>query len=127
MRIHINQVHEDQSELFVEFYSPNGNGIGLWNGTAPKIGDTLDVELDINEAFSWQKNIKYSSDKKSLITTINNTTHITAKLIQGINDNCAALKLGDSIILIEVEEPLPRTSGFVQVTTTKLNLYPTNT
>ncbi len=127
MRIHINKVREDQSELFVEFYSPNGNGIGLWNGTAPKIGDTLDVELDINEAFSWQKNIKYSPDKKSLITTINNTIQITAELIPGIKDNCLALKLGDSIILIEVEEPLPRKSGFVQITTTKLNLYPTNT
>lgn len=127
MRTHINQVHEDQSKLFVEFYSPNGNGIGLWNGTAPKIGDTLDVELDIDEVFSWQKNIKHSSDKKLLITTINNTTQITAKLILGINDNCAALKLGDSIILIEVEEPVPRKSGLVQITTTKLNLYPTNT
>lgn len=80
MRIHINQVREDQSELFVEFYSPNGNGIGLWNGTAPKIGDTLDVELDINEVFSWQKNIKYSSNRKPLITAINNTTQITAKI-----------------------------------------------
>lgn len=127
MKILITEIFESQSELLVRFHSEIGNGIALWNGVTPKTGDTLDVELDINEVFSWQKNIESSSTEASLITAINSTVQITAKLIQGANENCVALKLGDSIILIEIEESLPQKSCFVQITTTKLHLYPTNT
>lgn len=127
MKILITEIFESQSELLVRFHSEIGNGIDLWNGVTPKTGDTLDVELDINEVFSWQKNIESSSTEASLITAINSTVQITAKLIQGANENCVALKLGDSIILIEIEESLPQKSCFVQITTTKLHLYPTNT
>ncbi|WP_411379944.1 hypothetical protein [Pseudomonas sp. MPB26] len=124
MKIKINQLHENQDELLVTFCSPIGNGIALWSGIKPTIGETLYVELDIDETFSWQKNIFLSPANKSLITVINGTVKITAKLIQGTEYKCAALKLDDSIILIELEDPSPQGSEFVQISTRKLYLHP---
>lgn len=65
MKVKISKTHHNQSQLLVEFDSPNGNGIALWNGPTPKTGHTLDVELDINETLSWQKNITPSLSRKS--------------------------------------------------------------
>ncbi|USW03393.1 hypothetical protein KUA23_12140 [Pseudomonas pergaminensis] len=127
MKIKINQTHEDHNKVIVKFYSTNGNGIAFWNGTAPNIGDTPDVEMDIDEVLCWHKNIIPSPPKTPLITFSKNTTQIIARLIHDLDNDHAVLKLGQAIILIDIEEQHPQQSDFVQVTTTKLHLYPTNT
>jgi hypothetical protein len=125
MKIEITHSSLHHQATHVKFHSPFGNGIGVWRGIAPKLGELLDVELDIDEVFSWRKNIMPSSRKSPLITVINGTTHITAELIPGTSDECAALKLGDSIVLIELDGPLTQTSGFVELNATQIYLYTT--
>ncbi|KMT54866.1 hypothetical protein [Pseudomonas fildesensis] len=126
MKIRITEAFSDQGTSHVKFHSHNGSGRALWNGTAPKIGEIVDVEIDLDEAFSWGKNITPSSSKTPQITVLNGTTQITAELMQGADEKCAALQLGDSIILIELDGPIAQKSGFVEVKATRIQLYPTN-
>ena len=112
--------------LSVSFHSSAGSGTGLWIGITPKIGDELDVELDLEEIFSFGKNLMPSSRKTPSITVVNEVTHITAELIQDEDGECAALKFGNSIMLIELDEPLTQKVGFVDVTVSRIRLYPTN-
>jgi len=55
MKIQVTDVHSDQGFLQVEFNSPLGNGTALWSGSMPKIAETLDVELELDDIFSWKK------------------------------------------------------------------------
>ncbi|NVZ54137.1 hypothetical protein HX792_27675 [Pseudomonas sp. B6002] len=113
--------------LSVSFHSPAGSGTGTWMGITPKIGDELDVEFDLEEVFSLGKNLMPSSRKTPSITVENKVTYITAELIQDEDGEYTALKFGDSIILIELDEPLTQKVGFVEVTASRIRLYPTNT
>jgi hypothetical protein len=126
MKILITDVFSGQDVLHVRFHSPVGGGIALWNGSAPKTGETVDVEYDLDEVFSWGKNIMPSSEKTSKINVIADTIYIIAELTPSADRTCAALNLCDSIILIELEGPIPLKSGFVEVRAARIHLYPTN-
>lgn len=123
MKIQITHIHEHQNALHVTFHSLLGDGIAQWDGLAPNIGEDLDVELDMDEVFSWQTNIMLSSDRTPSISTLDSVTRIIAELIESTDDEFKALRLGNSIILIELDKPLPNKSGFVEVSTTKIRLY----
>jgi hypothetical protein len=109
----------------VEFSSLFGNGIAFWHGTKPNIGDVLDVELELDEVFSWKENIDLSSDTTPKITVNDGIQIITGELIND-TDGCAVLKIGDSVILVELDQPVPHELGFVDVRATAIHLYPTN-
>lgn len=127
MKIQIIDLIPDHNELNVSFHSANGDGIALWKGATPEVGEVLDVEFDLDDIFSWGKNITPSSASTSKIENKNGVTFITAQLIQRAGDECAALKLGSSIILIELEVPIVYGSNFVEVRINRIYLYPTNT
>lgn len=100
--------------------------MALWSDPAPEIGEDLDVEFELDEVFSWQKNIMPSIEKTPQITFTNDTHSIIGKLIQDGDDSCAALKLGDSIILIELDEPIRQELDLVELRVNTIHLYPTN-
>lgn len=127
MKIQITATTSAEDELLVGFQSSAGGGTALWVGPVPKIGDELDVEFDLEEVFSLGKNLMPSSRKTPSITVENKVTYITAELIQDEDGEYTALKFGDSIILIELDEPLTQKVGFVDVTVSRIRLYPTNT
>lgn len=112
--------------MHVSFQSPVGSGTALWSDSVPKAGEIVDMEFDLDEVFSWGKNMTHSSEKTPKISAIANVTYITAELSQGADEKCAVLKLSDSIILIELDGPIPLESGFVELRAAKIHLYPTN-
>lgn len=126
MLVKINKLLCIEDILFVDFLSPAGSGNAVWVGVSPTAGDELDVEFDLDQVFSWGRNITPSSRTRPLITVINGVIHITAEIIQKVDEDWVVLKLEDSIILLGLEEPIIQKSGFVEVTTNKIHLYPTN-
>lgn len=127
MKIRITAATSAEDKLLVDFQSSAGSCTALWVGPIPKIGDKLDVEFDLEEVFSLGKNLMPSSRKTSSITVVNEVTKITAELIQDEDGKYTALNFGDSIILIELDEPLTQKACFVEVSATRIRLYPTNT
>ena len=126
MKIHITEAFSVKGTLYVKFQSPSGNATALWSGTAPENNEILDVEFDLDDVFSWGKNIKLSNKKTPHITTINGVTQITAEMIKNQDEECAVLKINDSIILIDLEKPIAEKTGCVQVSTARIRLYPTS-
>ncbi|PRC09419.1 hypothetical protein [Pseudomonas poae] len=126
MKIRVSEVLSVANTIRVHFHSSAGSGTALWMGTPPGIGEEHDVEFDLNEVFSWGKNLIPSYHKAPHITVINGVTQITAQIVQNADEEWAALQLGDSIILIELDGTLPQESRFVEVKATNIHLYPTN-
>jgi len=113
MKIRVTEVLFVENTIRVNFCSSVGAGTATWVGTAPTIGDEQDVEFDLDEVFSWGENIVPSTLKAPCITVINGVTQITAELVEDSSEESAALKLGDSIILMELDEATTRKTGFV--------------
>ncbi|WP_369303266.1 hypothetical protein [Pseudomonas sp. N2-5-1-1] len=126
MKIRIIDTFSELGVLHVSFQSPVGSGTALWSDSVPKAGEIVDMEFDLDEVFSWGKNMTHSSEKTPKISAIANVTYITAELSQGADEKCAVLKISDSIILIELDGPIPQESGFVEVRAARIHLYPTN-
>ena len=126
MKIRVTEVLTIEGALFVDFLSSAGSGTALWIGLKPTANQELDVELDLDEIFSFGKNLISSSRASPHITLKNGATYITAEIIQNADEEWVALKLGDSIILIDLEEPIAQRSGFVELRTNSIRLYPTN-
>ncbi|MFT0476958.1 hypothetical protein ACMSI6_24050 [Pseudomonas antarctica] len=126
MKIRIIDIFSELGVLHVSFHSPVGSGTALWSDSVPKAGMNIDMEFDFDEFFSWGNNMTHSSEKTPKITAIANVTYITAELSRGADEECAALNLSDSIILIELDGPPPLASGFVEVRTSRIHLYPTS-
>ncbi|WP_339420451.1 MULTISPECIES: hypothetical protein [unclassified Pseudomonas] len=126
MKIRIIEVLSTKDTLLVRFQSSVGSGTALWAGIPPDIGEEHDVEFDLDEIFSWGRNITPSSDTTPQVTDINGITQITAELIQVADEECAALQFGDSIVLVELDRPITQKSGYVDVRATRITLYPTN-
>ncbi|MBP2875113.1 MULTISPECIES: hypothetical protein [Pseudomonas] len=126
MKIRITEILSTTDTLLVRFQSSIGSGAALWAGITPKIGDEHDVEFDLDEIFSWGRSITPSSDTTPQIIEIKGITQITAELTQVADEECAALQLGDSIVLVELDRPITQKSGYVDVRATRIVLYPTN-
>ena len=126
MKIKVTDVFSEKGTLRVKFNSPFGNATALWGGITLKIGETLDVELELDEIFSWGQNIMPSSGITPEITSENGAHKIIGELIQDADQRCAILKIGDSIALIELDKPITRKSRFVEVRATDIRLHPTN-
>lgn len=126
MKIRVIESVTDEGTTHVTFQSPAGNATALWRGTAPRVDEVLDVELHLDDVFFWGKNIKTSIKETASIVVENGVTQITAELIPGEDKECAALKICDSIVLIELDGALVQESGFVELTTDRIQLYPTN-
>lgn len=117
----------ETDSLKVKFSSEFGNGTALWSSShpKPKAGEEYDVELEIDEIFTWGLNAKAQTKVLESINTIESKTVITAKAIS-IQQNCTALKIGKTIILIELKEPPTHPLNHIELTLKKLQLYPTN-
>lgn len=126
MKIRVTDIFSKQNILHVSFHSAIGEATALWGDIAPKIGEIIDVEFDFEEVFSWNRNVKPTSEKSSTIKMEDSLIRITAELVHADEEGCAALKFGDSIILIELEGPISQKSGFVELSATAIQLYPTH-
>ena len=76
--------------------------------------------------FPGGENLTASPRKSPHIVIINGATHITAEMAQNTDEEWVALKLEDSLIFIELSEPITQKSGFIEIRVTRANLYPTN-
>ena len=59
-------IRNSANETQIEYSSAYGTGVSTFIGPPPKKDQVLDVEIDINDNFSWGKNLA-TSKKKSAI------------------------------------------------------------
>lgn len=105
----------------------NQNIIAEWNGDKLAIDRVYDVELEIDENFTWGDNIILSTENRSSIRQEDKHTTIVAKLDFNYEDNLASINMNESIILIELEGLQHNVSGkWVRLNCRKIKVYDTN-
>jgi hypothetical protein len=126
MRIKILDVKNIQNEIKVKFETSIGTGAGTWNGELPTLGDCTDIEIDIDDNFDWGKNIITSNKDICMIAIENNLFRFVAQVISYEDDGCLTIKLGDSIIFLDVDNVPSAIEGWIEGKAKSIRLYPTN-
>ncbi|MRU53590.1 hypothetical protein SAMN04490207_0229 [Pseudomonas gessardii] len=126
MIVKILKIFSHDDKPYVNYETSAGCGVATWIGPIPKIGEHIDVEFDLNDIFCWKNNITQSPQHEEKIEIIDSITYITAELILGNDDNYAALRIGSSIILIDLKEKPDHAPKYVNLKTTSISLYPTD-
>ena len=110
---------------YVEFASPHGKGSSYFCGAIPEEHQVYDVEVDINDEFYWNINLKPSLENEPSIRADSGNFHVTAELIVS-EDGCSTLKLGSSVVLISSEKTPVDLPIFVDLIAKETSLHPTN-
>ena len=111
---------------YVDFSTLYGTGRSLFSSSTLEENQTYDVEINLDDDFIWNKNIIPSANCTPSIHFYSGKLFITAELVSNEEDDCSALRLGDSIILISSNKtgrPLP---VFVDIVAQETSLHPTN-
>lgn len=109
----------------VEFESPYGSAIGIWEDEIQANQKKYSVELDIKEMIKYD-DIKLSRINEPKIELNSNGVLICGMLVEYHVDGYAVLKLGDSLIAIETvfdEAFLSRCGCYILFVVPEIYLY----
>lgn len=120
--IEIKTIEENKSK--VRFTSLIGEGYGLLISTDKvKIGMDIEVELDIPGILCHGQDIIETEGQRERIYIKNNKVHINGLIEQLEEDNLLTIRLGRSILLIEVEDKaLYKPRQWIEIITENLQL-----
>lgn len=90
------------NENRVAFTSSLGNGVAIWAGEQPRIGDCYHVEFDLDDIFEWGKNINCVKDDIFSINIIDDKLSFVAQVISYEDDGILTVSLGSEIIFLDV-------------------------
>jgi len=97
-------VKSTHDKILVEYSTPYEKGLSVFKGSPPKANQKLDVEINIDDELIWGENLT-ASKKNALSISFNlGFTYITGELVTIEDDGCGALRIGDAIILISIEQ-----------------------
>lgn len=126
MNITIKSIRKNSTDkIFVEYSTPYGDGVSEFIGSTPEENQSYDVELNIDDDFIWGENLTPSKKNAASIHFDLGKSYITAELIAIEDDDCGALKIGNSISLVSIKKNHHDLPLFVDIISKKVSLHPT--
>lgn len=122
MKIKIEKVSIISGNRKVGFSTEYGNAIANWDGDLPEEGKEYFVEIEIGETFTLGNNLKICDEGKFSIGMEEDSISLTGCLESIEEDGYAVLRLGDSIVSLEVIGAIPPES-FVKVISDEVTLF----
>jgi hypothetical protein len=125
--ITVNNIQKNKDKLLVSFSSEFGNADAFWDGVYPCEGEPYNVELDIEDTFTWGINIfksnqTFSSIKYNKLSNI----EIVGCLESLDEDGFAVMRLKNYIVTFFTDQ-LPDIQGsYVLIIVKKMTLFPYN-
>ena len=124
MRVLINEIVCSKLNIIVAFSSDFGHAIADWNGEVPKINREYQVEFDINNTLTWEKDITKRGKNTKLIQQSGGAIQIYGDIDSIDDDGYTVLRIGDSIIpFLTTGTPFPVGTSVV-LSTEKITLSP---
>lgn len=126
MRVQVIKILSDHpKEPLVEFQSPYGIGRAIWAESVPELFQDYDVEYEIPETLVWGQTIMQMAEEKIAVTYEESALLLYGQLEHVDQDGLGIVRLGESIILIEIEAlekgfPL---NSFVRLSSKQVVLY----
>lgn len=94
-----------RNKIIVNFSSSIGEGIAFWRSDDKLFkGKEIEVELDVPQILCFGKDIVLAEQQEEKIYVCNDLVHITGRIEQIEWDNIITVRLGTSILLVEVED-----------------------
>ncbi|WP_181438859.1 hypothetical protein [Paenibacillus sambharensis] len=117
------QIHK-KNKIMVTFTCPIGEGIGVWKSQEKVfIGTDVDVELDVSGILIFNQDVVCVEEKEEKIYLKDNQVHIRGRIEQIEWDNILTVRLGKSILLIEVEDiAIYEVDKWIEIKTKELDL-----
>jgi len=122
LRIEIEKTFTVQGKGKVNFSTEYGKATAYWNGELPEEGKSYIVEIEIEEVCFLGKNLEIHEEHKFSIEMDNETIYLIGYLESSEEDGYAVLRLGDSIVPLEVKNSITPGS-FVKIVSNKITLY----
>ncbi len=114
MQLTIEKVIDAQSGQ-VEFNSEFGQARGRWSGTLPVPGQTYYVELDVDKVLTCGSDLVAVGDGHQTSIHCEGDSAILVGLLERVEDDgVAILRLGQSVIMLEIEGDGLPTPGWVR-------------
>lgn len=126
MKIKIKNIINNNNYVLVDFSSKYGCSVARWSGEIPRSGGVYDVELEIDDDFVWGVNIFETAKSRILIALEDGKFVIVGSVITLETDGCLSITVGDSVILLDVENAPADISGLVELHALDVTLYCTN-
>jgi hypothetical protein len=127
MRVCISNVSiEADGRIEVRFRSQFGEGTGKWCGPPPLLNSVYDVELEISETLKWNVNILSSDKTKPSISSADEVSILVGELSYYEDNTAASIRIGDDVIIVELDDVRNKRSGFVMIRTIAIILYDMN-
>lgn len=124
MRVIINEITHMNLNVIVEFSSDHGSAIACWNGKVPNINKEYQVEVDIDNTLTWNKDILENKDYSSVFRRNGTSIMISGDIDSIDDDGYTVLRIGDSIIpFLTTGTPFPVGTN-VTLSTAKITLSP---
>ncbi|MFC4311215.1 hypothetical protein ACFPN2_19105 [Steroidobacter flavus] len=126
MRIRVARVDSTSSDqAVVSFVSAIGRARGQWMGTAPAVDSEYEVEFDIPGALVWGDRIDATESSVPAMIDQRGDTQVFGTL-QNFDGRVAELRLGDDLILVEVDRVECRLPCNVAIKVQQLRLFDAN-
>ena len=126
MKIKVEKTYSNDCEVRVDFSSDFGRSAAIWEGEAPAAGVYYDVELDVDNTLVWGESVSTTSSNKSTIALEEELFVVIGKVISLEEDGCVSISVGDSVILLDVENAPKELTGHIECRASDVKLYPTN-
>ncbi len=126
MKIKVEKTYSHDDAVRVEFSSDLGRSAAIWVGEAPVTGAHYDVELDVDDDLVWGESVSTTSRNKPTIALEEELFVVVGTVISFEEDGCVSISLGDSVILLDVENVPKELSGQIECRASDVKLYPIN-
>ncbi|WP_438434228.1 hypothetical protein [Gorillibacterium sp. sgz500922] len=122
MKIKVEKLNEFCENSTVSFSTEYGNATANWDGDLPEEGKEYFAEIEIGETFVLGTNLKLCDENKFSIGMEKESVFLTGFLESVEKDGYAVLRVGDSIVSIEIMDAIPPES-FVMVISNEVTLF----
>jgi len=111
----------------VEFLTEWGPGIGIWKGIYPTIGQSYEIEIDIDTMLQTGVDmVVVAAENTPSMRTVADKAIIVGQLERNEDDGVAIIRMGNSVLMVEFKgEALPQLS-WVQIGPVRLSLSDTD-
>ena len=128
MHIKVLSITSAESDVSIEFDSSYGICRGNWQVGVPTLGREYDVEIELRQPLRIYKNTRPSRDSSPHLSASKHSVTIVSKIEDQYDNGTAILRVGDSLIHVEVEDlPDLLVGSWIEVNVPELDLYDTLT
>lgn len=109
----------------IHFQCSAGVGSAIWQGDLPLVGESLDVELDVDDCLEWLVNVNTAQDKGyKIVETADH--HILAVKVVSQEIDVLVVDFVGNIVMLDIEGMQEGVSGWIEICAKELTLSPTN-